>query len=172
MSDPTAPEVVAPDSVTPVGGLDAPEEQGDGETEENEVESPAKIIRIGGMVKQLLDEVRNTDLDEAAREQLRDIYENSLTELRTALSPDLGGELDRLTLDFDDETVPSEAQLRIAKAQLVGWLEGLFHGIQATLMAQQMAARSQLEVMRNQLPPGARPGSGPDGPPTGGPGYI
>lgn len=174
MSDPTAPEVVAPDSITPDGASTEPDGEAVESEDEIDIESPAKIIRIGGMVKQLLEEVRNTTLDEAAREQLRDIYENSLTELRTALSPELGGELDRLALDFDDTTVPTEAQLRIAKAQLVGWLEGLFHGIQATLMAQQMAARSQLEVMRGQMPAGIGPGgqSRPDGPPSGGPGYI
>jgi len=153
MTDSMVPEVVAPD------GVEGP---GDGGSE---ISSPAKIIRIGAMVKQLLEEVRNTTLDEAAREQLREIYENSLTELKTGLSPDLVGELDRLTLDFDDDSIPSEAQLRVAKAQLVGWLEGLFHGIQATLVAQQMVARQQLDNMRGQLTEGPplRPGE---------PGYI
>ncbi len=145
----------------------AVEADADALDESVDIESPGKIIRIGAMVKQLLEEVRNTDLDEAAREQLRDIYENSLNELRTALSPELSGELDRLTLDFDDDTIPSEAQLRVAKAQLVGWLEGLFHGIQATLMAQQIAARQQLEGMRAQIPERSGPTPGP-----GGPGYI
>lgn len=150
------PEVLSPD------GVDTEETQDRNE----EIESPGKIIRIGSMVKQLLEEVRNTTLDEAARDQLRDIYENSLAELRTALSPDLAGELDRLALPFDDESIPSEAQLRVAKAQLVGWLEGLFHGIQAALMAQQLAARQQLEGMRNQISSGSRT------PTPGGPGYI
>lgn len=154
MTDAMVPEVVAPDGVEgPVSG------------EDSEISSPAKIIRIGAMVKQLLEEVRNTTLDEAAREQLRDIYENSLTELKTGLSPDLVGELDRLTLDFDDDSIPSEAQLRVAKAQLVGWLEGLFHGIQATLVAQQMVARQQLDNMRGQLTEGPAPRPGE-------PGYI
>ncbi|MFN8053357.1 MAG: proteasome activator [Acidimicrobiales bacterium] len=176
MSDPSAQEVISPDSISsgppPSDGQTAPSTgEAEAPEEQPDIESPAKIIRIGAMVKQLLDEVRNTTLDEAAREQLRDIYENSLVELRTALSPELGGELDRLALDFDDDTVPSEAQLRIAKAQLVGWLEGLFHGIQATLMAQQMAMRSQLEVMRGQLPPGAA-GPNQELPTPGGPGYI
>ena len=167
----TEPEVVSPDLVSP--------EQAESTDQEAPEVEPAKIIRIGGMVKQLLEEVRNTTLDEAARDSLRDIYENSLTELRSALSPDLDAELERLTLDFDDDTIPSEAQLRIAKAQLVGWLEGLFHGIQATLMAQQMAARNQLETMRGQLGPGGPMGGpggpgpgGPDLPTPGGPGYI
>ncbi len=166
MPDPDATELVTPDDVALDGDArdTAMTEAG------GEIESPAKIIRIGAMVKQLLEEVRTTALDEKARDQLRDIYENSLTELKSALSPDLGDELDRLTLDFDDDEVPSEAQLRVAKAQLVGWLEGLFHGIQATLMAQQMAARQQLEGMRGQLPPGT--GSAPSGPHPGGPGYI
>jgi len=131
------------------------------------VEQPAKVMRIGSMVKQLLDEVRASSLDEASRSRLREIYEQSVRELADALSPDLAAELDRMTLPFD-ESPPSEAELRVAQAQLVGWLEGLFHGIQATLLAQQMAARAQLEEMRQRgLPPGpesadglpARPGT-------------
>lgn len=124
------------------------------------VEQPGKVMRIGSMVKQLLDEVRSAPLDEASRTRMRDIYEQSVRELAGALSPDLAAELDRMALPFDD-TAPSEAELRVAQAQLVGWLEGLFHGIQATLMAQQMAARSQLEEMRQR---GLPPGSNPDGP--------
>jgi hypothetical protein len=118
------------------------------------VEQPAKVMRIGSMVKQLLDEVRAAPLDEASRTRLREIYEQSVNELAGALSPDLAAELDRMTLPFD-ESIPSEGELRIAQAQLVGWLEGLFHGIQATLLAQQMAARAQLEEMRQRgLPMG------------------
>lgn len=167
-------EVVAPDSVSAAdvpteraheGEREEPREVGSDEVEAD-VSSPAKIIRIGAMVKQLLEEVRNTVLDEAARDQLRDIYENSMIELKSSLSPELAQELDRLALDFDDDSIPSEAQLRVAKAQLVGWLEGLFHGIQATLMAQQMAARQQLENMRSQLPEVSGV------PQPGGPGYI
>ena len=123
------------------------------------VEQPAKVMRIGSMVKQLLDEVRNAPLDEASRTRLREIHQQSVRELASALSPDLAAELDRMALPFDDKTVPSEAELRIAQAQLVGWLEGLFHGIQATLMAQQMAARAQLTEMRQPgLPAGRDPG--------------
>ncbi len=119
------------------------------------VERPAKVLRIGAMTKQLLDEVRAAPLDVASRTRMRDIYETSIKELSDGLSPDLAAELDRLALPFDSE-VPSEAELRVAQAQLVGWLEGLFHGIQATLFAQQMAARSQLEEMRQRgLPPGS-----------------
>jgi Protein of unknown function (DUF2587) len=118
------------------------------------VQQPAKVMRIGSMVKQLLDEVRSAKLDEASRTRLREIYEQSIRELASALSPDLAEELDRMALPFD-ESIPSEAELRVAQAQLVGWLEGLFHGIQATLLAQQMAARSQLDQMRQRgLPPG------------------
>ncbi len=118
------------------------------------VEEPAKVMRIGSMIKQLLEEVRQAPLDESSRNRLREIYDVSVRELSSGLSPDLIAELDRLALPFD-EGVPSEAELRIAQAQLVGWLEGLFHGIQATLFAQQMAARSQLEEMRRRgLPPG------------------
>jgi hypothetical protein len=135
------------------------------------VTSPAKVMRIGSMVKQLLEEVRGATLDEASRERLAEIYERSITELSEALSPDLRDELRSLALPFDEDEVPSEAVLRVAKAQLVGWLEGLFHGIQATLMAQQFAARQQLQEMR-QLPGGQmvpaqpQPGQGQDRPGT------
>lgn len=127
-------------------GEDEPQEQ---------VESPGKVMRIGSMIKQLLEEVRQSDLDEPSRERLREIYETSVSELSSALSPDLQQELARLAHPFDSPSAPSEAELRIAKAQLVGWLEGLFHGIQATLFAQQMAARQQLEQMQRRLPPGS-----------------
>jgi hypothetical protein len=137
----------------------------DGLAEANVVESveqPAKVMRIGSMVKQLLEEVRNAPLDEASRTRLREIHQQSIRELAGALSPDLAAELDRMALPFDEETVPSEAELRIAQAQLVGWLEGLFHGIQASLMAQQMAARAQLTEMRQPgLPAGTGPGDAP-----------
>ena len=127
------------------------------------IEQPAKLLRIGSMVKQLLEEVRQAPLDEAGRGRLREIHEQSIRELAEGLSPDLVAELDRVTIPFDSQ-VPSEAELRIAQAQLVGWLEGLFHGIQATLVAQQMAARAQLDEMRQQaLPPGADPSTGRPG---------
>jgi hypothetical protein len=123
-----------------------------GEERQSEaVEHPAKVMRIGSMIKLLLEEVRQSDLDEASRDRLREIYETSVRELADALSPDLRDELGRLAHPFAGS----------AKAQLVGWLEGLFHGIQATLFAQQMAARQQLEEMRRRLPPGAAP-TGPD----------
>jgi hypothetical protein len=121
------------------------------------VEQPAKVMRIGSMIKLLLEEVRQSELDEASRDRLREIYETSVTELAGALSPDLRDELGRLAHPFAGTDTPSEAELRVAKAQLVGWLEGLFHGIQATLFAQQMAARQQLDEMRRRLPPGAVP---------------
>jgi len=131
------------------------------------VTEPAKVMRIGSMVKQLLEEVRAGTLDDASRERLGEIYERSIVELSEALSPDLQHELHNLALPFKDGEIPSDAELRVAKAQLVGWLEGLFHGIQATLFAQQIAARQQLEQMR-QLPPGSMPpgqdGQGPPGP--------
>ena len=123
--------------------------------------SPAKVMRIGSMVKALLEEVRAAPLDEPSRERLAEIYERSVVELAEALSPDLQEELRSLALPFNDGEIPSEGEIRVAKAQLVGWLEGLFHGIQATLFAQQLAARQQLEQMR-QLPGGAMAG-----PPTG-----
>jgi Protein of unknown function (DUF2587) len=119
------------------------------------VQSPAKVMRIGSMVKQLLDEVRAAPLDERSRERLAAIYQQSIDELASALSPDLQDELRSLATPFHEDSAPSDAELRIAQAQLVGWLEGLFHGIQAMLFAQQLAARQQLEQMRGQLPPGA-----------------
>lgn len=118
------------------------------------VEAPSKIMRIGSMIKQLLEEVRTADLDEKSRDRLRAIYDHSIAELATTLSPDLQDELARMALPFGDVEVPSESELRIAQAQLVGWLEGLFQGIQATMFAQQMAAQQQLESMRGQLPQG------------------
>jgi hypothetical protein len=135
---------------------------GGDERESEAVEHPAKVMRIGSMIKLLLEEVRQSDLDEASRDRLRDIYETSVKELSEALSPDLRDELSRLAHPFAGAEAPSESELRIAKAQLVGWLEGLFHGIQATLFAQQMAARQQLEEMRRRLPPGSGPGTAPD----------
>ena len=144
----------------------APGADSDGTNEA--VEQPAKVMRIGSMIKLLLEEVRQSELDEPSRDRLREIYETSVAELSTALSPDLRDELGRLAHPFAGEGTPSEAELRIAKAQLVGWLEGLFHGIQATLFAQQMAARQQLEEMRRRLPPGAPqpPGEGESRPGT------
>jgi hypothetical protein len=107
-------------------------------------------MRIGSMIKQLLEEVRSAPLDEASRRRLREIHSRSITELEQGLAPELVEELDRLALPFDADSTPTEAELRIAQAQLVGWLEGLFHGIQTALFAQQMAARAQLEQMRRQ----------------------
>ena len=126
------------------------------------VEQPAKVMRIGSMVKQLLEEVRAAPLDDAARTRLREIHQSSIKELEEGLAPELREELDRLTLPFTDDNIPSDAELRIAQAQLVGWLEGLFHGIQTALFAQQMAARVQLEQMRGGQhalpgPPGMKP---------------
>ena len=113
------------------------------------ISQPAKVMRIGSMVKTLLDEARSAPLDEAGRGRLREIYETSIRELSSALSPDLSGELARMAPPFV-EGVPTESELRIAQAQLVGWLEGLFHGIQASLFAQQAAAAAQLEKMRDR----------------------
>ncbi|AOS60993.1 bacterial proteasome activator family protein [Actinoalloteichus hymeniacidonis] len=121
------------------------------------VEQPAKVMRIGTMIKQLLEEVRTAPLDEASRSRLREIHVSSIKELEQGLAPELVAELDRLSLPFAEDSVPSDAELRIAQAQLVGWLEGLFHGIQTALFAQQMAARAQLEQMRRgALPPGTK----------------
>ena len=135
------------------------------------VEQPAKVMRIGSMIRQLLEEVRAAPLDEKSRARLKEIHTSSIKELEDGLAPELVEELERLSLPFAEDETPSEAELRVAQAQLVGWLEGLFHGIQTTLFAQQMAARAQLEQMRRALPPGMippdqpqqpqQPGSGP-----------
>jgi hypothetical protein len=122
------------------------------------VEQPAKVLRIGRMIKQLLDEVRSAPLDQAGRARLAEIHERSIVELEKGLAPELVEELRRIALPFGDGETPSDAELRIAQAQLVGWLEGLFHGIQTALMAQQMAARAQLDEMRRALPMGHGPG--------------
>ena len=128
---------------------------GEGQSVAEMVEQPAKVMRIGTMIKQLLEEVRAAPLDDASRNRLRDIHQTSIRELESGLAPELREELERLALPFSDEVTPSDAELRIAPAQLVGWLEGLFHGIQTALFAQQMAARAQLEQMRQgALPPG------------------
>jgi hypothetical protein len=149
--------VVGPDGMA-LGN--ASPSRGEGEEESHEtsvtdmVEQPAKVMRIGSMIKQLLEEVRAAPLDEASRVRLKEIHHSSVKELEDGLAPELVEELERLSLPFTDETVPTDAELRIAQAQLVGWLEGLFHGIQTALFAQQMAARAQLEQMRRALPPG------------------
>jgi hypothetical protein len=130
------------------------------------VAEPAKVMRIGAMVKELLEEVRRAPLDEKGRTRLREIHETSIRELAEGLSPDLQEELARFSLPFNEQA-PTEAELRIAQAQLVGWLEGLFHGIQAALFAQQMAARAQLEELhRRGLPPGGQPPPGTERPGT------
>ena len=149
--------IVGPDG-RPVGMASLPHGDDDGEQGIGSmVEQPAKVMRIGTMIKQLLEEVRAAPLDEASRARLKEIHENSIKELEDGLAPELREELDRLALPFTEDVVPSEGELRIAQAQLVGWLEGLFHGIQTALFAQQMAARAQLEQMRRGLPPGAAP---------------
>jgi Protein of unknown function (DUF2587) len=164
--------VVGPDGIATSGG-----EQEENTSRERPVtemvEQPAKVMRIGNMIRQLLEEVRAAPLDEKSRARLKEIHQSSIKELEDGLAPELVDELERLSLPFTEDEVPSDAELRIAQAQLVGWLEGLFHGIQTTLFAQQMAARAQLEQMRRALPPGMmpqppgpeaeqqRPGSGP-----------
>ncbi len=160
---PLQPEVVDPGSLAspsgPVGDGPSGADPGASEEAEPHVESidqPAKLLRIGSMVKQLLEEVRQAPLDEASRVRLREIYEQSVRELANGLSPDLAAELDRVSIPFESDT-PSDAELRVAHAQLVGWLEGLFHGIQATLVAQQVAARAQLDEMRQQSLTGGQP---------------
>jgi len=151
MSDVTEPSPPVDQPVLPV----EPEPERNGEF----VEHPAKVMRIGSMIKQLLDEVRSAPLDEKSRARLKEIYETSVRELAQGLSPDLSDELATLTTPFTD-AAPSEAELRIAQAQLVGWLEGLFHGIQATLFAQQAAEKQMEELRRRSLPAPAQDRSG------------
>lgn len=142
--------VVGPDG-RPLGTVEVDEtsrKQAAAEDPSSLIEQPAKVMRIGSMIKQLLEEVRSAPLDEAARQRLTEIHKRSITELEDGLAPELVEELERLSLPFTQDTAPSVDELRIAQAQLVGWLEGLFHGIQAALVAQQMAARLQLEQMR------------------------
>jgi hypothetical protein len=155
--------VLGPDGMAIAGGS-SPSNAGDeGESDEDAerhitdlVEQPAKVMRIGSMIRQLLEEVKSAPLDEASRARLADIHKSSIKELEAGLAPELVEELERLSLPFSSDT-PSEAELRIAQAQLVGWLEGLFHGIQTAIYAQQMAARAQLEQMRRALPAGMVP---------------
>ncbi|SEG42875.1 Protein of unknown function [Actinacidiphila yanglinensis] len=146
--------VVGPDGMALGGGTTGEGEESREIPVTEMVEQPAKVMRIGSMIKQLLEEVRAAPLDEASRVRLKEIHASSVKELEAGLAPELVEELDRLSLPFTDDSVPSDAELRIAQAQLVGWLEGLFHGIQTALFAQQMAARAQLEQMRRALPPG------------------
>src|SRR3954464_2196393 len=161
------------DNIEIIGGdprAMAAEEDADGKSLTDLVEQPAKVMRIGTMIKQLLEGVRAAPLDDASRNRLREIHKTSIRELEGGLAPELREELERLTLPFTEDGVPSDAELRIAQAQLVGWLEGLFHGIQTALFAQQMAARQQLEQMRGALPPGVGPQGqrgGPSVPGTG-----
>jgi hypothetical protein len=162
--------VVGPDG-RPVGTMPVPDGEDGGQdgapAVADMVEQPAKVMRIGTMIKQLLEEVRAAPLDDASRQRLRDIHASSIRELEDGLSPELREELERITLPFGEDSTPSDAELRIAQAQLVGWLEGVFHGIQTALFAQQMAARAQLEEMRRRALPGGsqqqpefRPGGG------------
>src|SRR5438309_6988310 len=154
--------VVGPDG-RPVGAMQAESDEAPagGLDVSGMVEEPAKVMRIGTIIKQLLEEVRAAPLDDATRNRLREIHATSIRELENGLAPELRDELERLTLPFGEDATPSDAELRIAQAQLVGWLEGLFHGIQTALFAQQMAARAQLEKMRQgALPPGiGKPGA-------------
>jgi hypothetical protein len=155
--------IIGPDG-RPVGSVPesalVPAQDGDGEDGDErsiaeQIEQPAKVMRIGSMIRQLLEEVKSAPLDEASRNRLKEIHRASVHELEDGLSPELVEELERLTLPFTDDQTPSDAELRIAQAQLVGWLEGLFHGIQTAIYAQQLAARAQFEQMRRGLPVGS-----------------
>jgi len=157
----TGPVVIGPDGQPVAFDSDGTD---DGTSIADLVPRPDKVMRVGSMIKQLLDEVRAAPLDEASRVRLREIHRRSIDELEDGLAPELREELERLSLPFSEGATPSDAELRIAQAQLVGWLEGLFHGIQTALFAQQMAARAQLEEMRRRALPGPPgPGPGPEG---------
>ncbi|WGL52431.1 bacterial proteasome activator family protein [Nocardioides sp. BP30] len=160
--------VIGPDGQPVVVAAPEQEEGGDRDLTEL-VEQPAKVMRIGSMIRQLLEEVKSAPLDEASRNRLREIHQSSIKELESGLAPELIEELERLSLPFSDDRTPSEAELRIAQAQLVGWLEGLFHGIQTAIYAQQMAARAQFEQIRRSLPGGTMGGAMPPMPQQGGP---
>jgi hypothetical protein len=170
MNEETSPEQQGRPQVVVLGpngpAMEGGPENADGNDNERPitemVEQPAKVMRIGSMIRQLLEEVRAAPLDEKSRARLADIHKSSIKELEDGLAPELVDELERLSLPFADDVTPSEAELRVAQAQLVGWLEGLFHGIQTTLFAQQMAARAQLEQMRRALPPGLMPAADQD----------
>ena len=172
---PDGSHVTLPPGVVPgsPGGGGAPGDEESGNSVTGLIEQPAKVMRIGSMIKQLLEEVRSAPLDEAGRSRLAQIHQRSIKELEAGLAPELVEELERISLPFGEGTVPSEAELRIAQAQLVGWLEGLFHGIQTALFAQQMAARAQFEEMRRQALPAGSGREAPDqsqpGRPTSGP---
>ena len=159
------------DDVEILGDASTLGDDADGKSLTDLVEQPAKVMRIGTMIKQLLEEVRAAPLDDASRGRLREIHARSVRELEEGLAPELRDELERLALPFSEDSLPSDAELRIAQAQLVGWLEGLFHGIQTALFAQQMAARAQLEQMR-QLPPGVGGVPGQRGPASSGTGQY
>jgi proteasome activator-like protein len=157
----------------PPGGLpvDPPQQAQVGSSEEarqgDSIEQPAKLLRIASMIREMLEEVRQARLDEGGRRRFRSVYERSVEELKDVLPENLERELDALSVPFSE--VPSESELRLAQAQLVGWLEGLFHGIQAALWAQQAMARAQFEeVRRRGLPSHAVPPRDPSehlGPP-------
>jgi len=168
--------IVGPDgqpvASTPASALRPPQgdDSGDsGDADESDltslVEQPAKVMRIGSMIRQLLEEVKSAPLDDASRQRLMQIHRRSIKELETGLAPELVEELERLTLPFTGDETPSDAELRISQAQLVGWLEGLFHGIQTAIYAQQMAARAQFEQIRRARPPGVQIATGQPGQP-------
>jgi hypothetical protein len=146
--------IVGPDGIGVAGSPGGSDDKESEPSVTDMVEQPAKVMRIGSMIKQLLEEVRAAPLDEKSRARLKEIHKSSIEELEKGLAPELIDELERLSLPFTEEDLPTDSELRIAQAQLVGWLEGLFHGIQTALFAQQMAARAQLEQMRRALPPG------------------
>ena len=174
--------VVGPDGqpvAVPAEAVEAVEQavpEGEGDSDElrdltDLVEQPAKVMRIGSMIRQLLEEVKSAPLDEASRNRLKEIHRSSIKELESGLAPELVEELERLSLPFTEDATPSDAELRIAQAQLVGWLEGLFHGIQTAIYAQQVSARAQFEQMRRALPQGqGRPMQAPQQPTEPGPG--
>ena len=122
------------------------------------IEQPAKLIRIAAMIREMLEDVRQSKPDEAGRQRVRVIYDRAVAGLKEGVSKELQDELDTLTIPLDKNS--SESEIRLAQAQLVGWLEGLFQGIQAALWSQHMQARAEIEEMRRRrgLPPGPADG--------------
>lgn len=164
------PIAAVPDSASGDGPPAAEDDDESTQSIIDQIEQPAKVMRIGTMIRQLLEEVRSAPLDEASRVRLKEVHQASIKELEAGLAPELVEELERLSLPFTEDATPTDAELRIAQAQLVGWLEGLFHGIQTAVYAQQVAAKAQFEQIRRALPPGAaqvpggmpgQPGPGP-----------
>lgn len=137
MEQPLRPDTVEAEAVEESGGKTP------------DVTQPTKLIRMASMTRAMLEEARQAPLDESGRERMAEVHSRSVEELREILSPELQEEFAEIMIPLNDEDV-SEAELRVAQAQLIGWLEGLFHGIQASLWSQQVSAQTQLAEMQKR----------------------